>query len=365
MTVTGIVCEYNPFHRGHRKQIEYLRRKFPEGATVCLMSGNFVQRGEPAIFDKSLRAREALEAGADLVLELPATVSLRSAEGFARGAVEILAPFCTHLCFGAESGDAGGLMDTARTLLDPAFPAALREQLDRGLSFPAARQAALGEAGGLVQSPNDILGVEYCKAILQLGAALEPVVLRREGDYHATALDGENPSATALRRAYLEGALPSPAPVHSLQHGQSAILARLRAMEEADFEALPYGSEGLWRKLRRAVRQEATLEGIFAAVKSKRYTHTRIARMVLCGYLGITGALLEQRPPYVRVLGFSQRGREALKLARQTGLFPNAGEPTDGPWQRREALWGDLWTLCGQVPEAPGAEARRRVAVLE
>ena len=143
MKLIGVICEYNPFHLGHRKQFDRIREAFgQDSAIICLMSGNFVQRGQPAIFDKSLRARAALEFGADLVLELPTPYALSSAEGFAAGGVEILGSFCDYLCFGAESGTEETLMSTAKILLSPEFPEKLREALEEGLSFPAARQKA-------------------------------------------------------------------------------------------------------------------------------------------------------------------------------------------------------------------------------
>ena len=164
MKTVGIICEYNPLHLGHRKQILRIREEFgPDTAVICAMSGNFVQRGHPAILDKSLRAKAAVLCGADLVLELPVTTALSSAEGFAAGSVGVLSQMCDTLCFGAETADSGLLMDTARTLLSDAFPPLLRQQLDTGKSFPAARQAALEQLGlsGVTQ-PNDILAVEYC-----------------------------------------------------------------------------------------------------------------------------------------------------------------------------------------------------------
>ena len=155
MKIVGVICEYNPFHLGHRKQFDMIRREFGEDtAIVCLMSGNFVQRGAPAVFHKSLRAKAAVLSGGDLVLELPVNDALSSAEGFAAGGVKILSPFCDYLCFGAESGNADILMATASSLLQPEFSSALRAQLDSGISFPSARAAALKEMGCDSGSPG-------------------------------------------------------------------------------------------------------------------------------------------------------------------------------------------------------------------
>lgn len=382
MTVTGIICEYNPLHLGHKKQLGAVRsQKGENSGIVCLMSGNYVQRGAPAVVDKLCRAKAAVLCGADLVLELPVNTALSSAEGFAAGGVRILAPFCDNLCFGTETANREALMGTAEALLSEQFPAALHLQLDKGLSFPAARQAALEQMGvdaAILKSPNDILAVEYCKAILSQRADLALLPIYRAGSYHDTAADRENPSATAVRKQMLEGgdvwqsympeqarACFAGAALHTMAAGERAVLARLRTMTDAEFEALPYGSEGLWRKFMHAVRTEATVEGIAAAVKSKRYTRTRLDRMLLCAFLGITQEEINTPAPYVRVLAFNDRGREILKHARQHGLFPNIGEKLDHPWQDVENRVSDLYGLfCVDAPEAPGKAERQRVVYL-
>jgi len=377
LRVTGIICEYNPLHRGHRKQIHRIRAA--GNRVVCLMSGNFVQRGAPAIFDKALRARAAIDCGADLVLELPISCALSSAEGFAAGGVRILSGFCDCLCFGTESGTEETLTSTATALLSPGFSDALKDALQTGLSFPAARDAALEALGcdaSLLRSPNDILAVEYCKAILAQGSPMQIMPIRREGQYHDSTPDAENPSATSLRLRIREGgdwlsyipeeAQPvfADAPVHTLDAGERAVLARLRTMTDADFEALPYGSEGLWRKLMHACRSCASLEEIAAATKSKRYTRTRIDRMILCAFLGLTAGDLATPAPYARVLAFSEQGQEILKKARQSGLFPHTGEKTDSPWWQIEQRCDDLYGLLRtDSPTAAGSEAKRRVFI--
>ena len=377
MKTVGVICEYNPFHLGHRKQLQRIREHFDgDCAIICLMSGNFVQRGAPAILDKSLRARAALLNGADLVLELPVTYALSSAEGFAGGGVKILAHFCDYLCFGSETGDEERLMNTARALLSAGFPSLLREELDKGLSFPAARQAALvrmGADGDLLSRPNDILAVEYCKAILALKTSMAPMPIRRGGSYHAEEADSENPSATAVRKLMLENEtwqdlvpanaaeIFAAAPLHALAYGERAILTRLRTMTDAEFEALPYGSEGLWRKLMHNCRSCASLEEIIAATKSKRYTRTRLDRMVMCAFLGITADMLNETAPYTRILAFNDTGRIILKEAKKTGSFLNAGEIPENPYWLLENRCGDLFGLFSENMEAPGAERKQRV----
>ncbi len=378
MKTVGIICEYNPLHLGHKKQLDRIRQEFgPDTAIVCAMSGNFVQRGAPAIVDKGLRAQAAVLCGADLVLELPVTAALSSAEGFAAGGVRTLAPLCDTLCFGAETANREILEAAAQALLSDRFPPLLRRELDTGKSFPAAREAALRQLGAdtaVLSRPNNILAVEYCKAILSQGCSLEPFPIHRQGSYHALSVDADNPSATAVRnlmliahnwkscvpheaRFVLEGA-----PLHSTAAGEKAMLARLRTMTDGEFEALPYGSEGLWRKLMHAVRRESTLEEILTAAKSKRYTRSRLDRMVMCAALGITAADLSMEIPYTRVLAFSARGRAILKEAKKTSLFLNAGEAFDHPYWTLEQRCGDLYGLfCTDGTEPPGREEARRI----
>ena len=374
MQVAGIICEYNPLHLGHSKQMHILREQ--GYGIVCLMSGNFVQRGHPAIFDKMHRAEAAVRSGADLVLELPIQYALSSAEGFAAGGVEILSKLCHTLCFGAETANRDALLSTAQTLLTPAFSEALRTHLDAGLSFPAARAAALQDLGAnqtLIETPNNILAVEYCKAILSQHAPLSPLPIHRQGSYHADTPDPENPSATSLRlllknqenwQDFLpKAAIPcfENANIHTLEQGETAILYRLRTMTDAEFEALPYGSEGLWRKLMHASRSCSTLEEIIAATKSKRYTRTRIDRMILCAALGLTAADLSTPAPYCRVLAFNDTGREILKSVKESGYFVNIGTDTRHPYQQLEQRTTALYGLFAQHPESPTAEEKYRI----
>lgn len=340
----GIICEYNPFHLGHEKQLRMIRRMLgEETAVVCLMSGNFVQRGEPAIFDAALRARAAVECGANLVLELPATYSLRSAEGFARGGVSILSRLgvVERLCFGCESGDGAAILRAAQTMCGAEYDAALRAQLESGLSYPAARQRALAALSGeeaLLRAPNDILAVEYCKAIIESGSRLAPMAVLREGGYHDTAPSAENPSATAVRAAFPNGnwrvCVPDvaaeiyrDAAVHTLAAGERAMLARLRGMDAEAWQRIPFGSEGLWSKVHKAVLTQPTVEAVIDASVSRRYPRTRLKRMLMCAYLGITETHLQSEARYVRVLGFDAAGQRLLRQIHENApeLLLNAG----------------------------------------
>ena len=378
MKTVGIICEYNPLHLGHQKQIHRIREEFGEDCgIVCAMSGNYVQRGAPAIIDKSLRAKAAVLCGADLVLELPVTYALSSAEGFASGGVRILSQMCDSLCFGAETADKQSLLTAAVALLGSEFPPLLRKELEKGLSFPAARAAALEQMGlsflPLTQ-PNDILAVEYCKAILSQNSSMDIFPIHRSGSYHAEVLDSENPSATAVRKLMLiahnwKSCVPPAAKsvfvgavLHAMSAGERAVLGKLRTMTDGQFEALPYGSEGLWRKFMHACREQRTLEDILSATKSKRYTRTRLDRMTLCAFLGITQEDMRTPVPYTRVLAFNDRGREILSKVKKSGSFLNAGEISRDPYwaleQRCENLYGLFAT--GEI-QGPGLESERRV----
>lgn len=369
MKTVGIICEYNPLHNGHQKQMRLVRQKFGQDtAIICLMSGNYVQRGEPAMMDKWLRAKAAVVCGADLVLELPVTKALSSAEGFAAGGVEALhALGCVDaLCFGSECGDHNKIMSTAKALLTPEYTELLREKLQQKISFAAARQQALEQVMGgdaPVCSPNDILAVEYSKAILASGSAMEPMAIYRAGDYHAKRAQRDNPSATALRampvsawEPYVPAAameIYQNAPVFALSYGERAVLARLRTLLDEDFEALPFGSEGLWRKFARACRTGGSVEEIIALTKSKRYARSRIARMVLCAYLGISKQDMLTPASYLRVLAMNQRGAQILHGCKKTAALPliNAGAtPMDLAFYRLECRCADLFSLFS----APG-----------
>lgn len=372
MRAAGIICEYNPFHLGHAKQLRMVREALGgDTALVCLMSGNFVQRGAPAIFDKTVRARAAVACGADLVLELPVCCALQSAEGFARsgvgifdrlGAVDVLA-------FGSETGQTETLLRTAQTMLLPEFSALLRAQLETGASYPAARQRALERLkgdGALLAQPNDILAVEYCKALLERESAIRPLALHRAGDYHDQKPDAEDPSATAVRTQLMEDGdwrrlvpkraaeIYAGATRYAQAYGERAMLARLRGMDKAQWEQVPFGSEGLWSKVWKAVQTQASIEETLCAAKSRRYPRTRLQRMLMCAYLGLTQEQMLRPAPYVRALAFDDAGRALLRRMRREGSIPivNAGErPENADFFALECRCAALYGLFAQ----PGA----------
>lgn len=374
MTTVGIICEYNPFHNGHKKQFDMIRRQFGDDTRiVCLMSGNFVQRGAPAIFDKYTRAKAAVLSGADLVLELPVTAAISSAEGFAQGAVSILSRLTIdYLCFGSESGDLSAIEHTAGILNSPEFEQKLSQYNEKNVSYAAARQMALTELSGeraILSEPNDILAVEYCRALQAMNSPIRPYAIRREGSYNAECPEAENPSAKSLRAletGELIAYVPSEAfdvfrtaSTYRLQFGERAVLARLRTMTDADYEALPYGNEGLWRRFMHAGREEGSVDAVIEKTKSKRYTYTRICRMLLCAYLGITKEILAWSADYVRILAADEAGTALIRSFREQGSISliNAGQvPENQAYYALECCCAELFSLLCDPKHTPKAD---------
>ncbi len=351
MTVAGIVAEYNPFHSGHLWHMEQTRRALgADTAIVCVMSGGFVQRGEWAVFSKFARAEAAARCGADVVLELPAAKALCSAEGFARGAVEVLEATGVVDClsFGSECGDLALLERAARALMEPATDELIKRELASGVSYAAARQRALaqtaGEDAAAVSRPNDILAVEYIKAVYYLRSRMEPFTVARRGARHDERGTSELPSASELRARLAAGRsisayVPSAAnevyrrearqgrgPV-SADRMETALLSRLRMLPPESFAALAGASEGLENRLCRAARTEPTLDGVLAAAGTKRYAMSRLRRMLMCAAIGITAADTAADAPYIRVLAATARGRELLREMDGRSALPVITKP--------------------------------------
>ena len=374
MRVFGIICEYNPFHRGHKWQIDELRRLVGEEecAVVCAMSGDFVQRGDFAVERAHARAEAAVYGGADLVLELPLPWAISSAEGFACGGVSILAAtgVVDTLVFGSECGNAAKLQRAAKALLREDFPDALREELAKGLSFAAARESAaralIGEDAAVLREPNDILGVEYCKALLQSGSTIAPLAILRKVVGHNGGAAKGFASASHIRELLINGACADEfltpesaaicareraagrAPV-TMANAERAILARLRAMREEDFAPFDGGGEGLYHRLYDAVQRETTIDGILAAAKSKRYAYARLRRLLLAAYLGVTPEDIPQRVPYLRVLACNARGREVLRCMKTTAAAPVLTRSADV--RRLDAAAQRLFALTARAEE--------------
>jgi len=385
MRVVGVVGEYNPFHSGHLHHLEQTRGRLgKDSALVCVLSGDFVQRGEAASYAKSVRAEAAVRCGVDLAVELPLPWALSSAEGFARGAVSLLARLgCTHLSFGSETGVLAELEELAQALIDPGLQIRVKERLsaDAALSYAAARQLVTAEALGaekarLLEMPNNILAVEYLKAIYDQRLELIPFTVRRRGNGHDQSGGPGFRSAAELRRMLAQGQnvsdyLPAEAAAvyareERLGRGrpdprmlETAILSRLRALPERRFEQLPDAGDGLGRRLCRAAREEPTLDAVLAAAKSKRYALSRLRRMLLCAALGVTAEWAASPPPYARVLAANSRGCALLRAASDRGALPILTKPAavrelSSDCRRLFALGAEAHDLYALAYPSPG-----------
>ena len=347
MSAVGIVAEYNPFHRGHLRHLTSVREALGEDVpAVAVLSGDLVQRGEAACFSKFVRAEAAVRCGVSLVLELPLPWSLASAEGFAWGAVGLLASTGVVECisFGSESADLTALTSCAEAAGTPAFTAALRGELAKGIPFAAAREQALAAAAGreaarVLKSPNDLLGVEYIRAARRLGwqGAFLPIL--REGSSH----DGPG-GASDLRRRMGAGEpwlpdLPSAAAevfAAECAAGRGPVteeslclpvMSRLRMLSEDDFASLPDASEGLDHRLYRAVQEALTPGEAAERAKSKRYALSRLRRMVMCAALGVRRGMADGIPLYIRVLAMDEKGAALLRKMRRSASLPVITRP--------------------------------------
>ena len=393
MKFAGIIAEYDPFHNGHAWQLQAARERGARAVAVAL-SCALTQRGAPPLLPERVRAAAALDAGASLVFALPAPWAMSGAEAFARAGVALLAAAgCDALVFGAEDPDPARLTAAARVLASPAYRAALKEQLAAGArNFAAARQAAVEQAApgrglaALLDKPNNNLAVEYCKAILELGAPLEPVPLPRQGANHGDARTaGCYASASALRALWRrEGpeALAPYVPAAALPLYQEAraagedtdpqavslaVLSRLRARAVAGgFAGVRGITEGLEHRLEDCVRQAVTLEGLCDALTTVRYPRARMRRLAMDAALGYgsPGAgpgwlALPELPPCLHLLAAR---REALPLLAGAGLpvspsLARLARENDACARtaQAQAAAADLAALCRRVPRPMGA----------
>ncbi len=386
MVLTGVVCEYNPFHNGHALQLGAARSlSGPDAALVCVMGGNFVQRGEPAIVSKHARAEMAALCGADLVLELPVPWALASAERFAAGGVALLdAVGADFISFGAECPDAGRLRTVADALLTPECDAFVKIELSSGISYAAARERAVrrfvGEDALLLREPNNILAVEYLKAIARRRSPLRPLPVPRAFAAHDGGERGVYAGASRVRELIASGGdygplLPDPALSvlrRELIAGRTPdrnrldamTMYRLRTMTPEEYAALPDSGEGLWARLKRCAGRESTLTAVLDGAKTKRYAHARLRRMAMAALLGVTAERQRSEPPYLRVLAVGPRGREALREIKGRAALPVITKPasvrTLPPPAREvfelESRAADIFALLCAKPQPAGVE---------
>ncbi|AZN40816.1 nucleotidyltransferase [Paenibacillus albus] len=366
MRTVGLIVEYNPFHNGHHYHLQQSLKITNSDAVVAVMSGNFLQRGEPALLNKWTRAEMALRGGCDVVIELPVAYSTQAAEWFGYGAVALLEAtgVVDALCFGSEAGDIGPLRRVARQLAhEPAaFEGLIADCLGGGASYPAAYSEAVrrfmlaagdDEAAAFpLAQPNNTLGLHYLLALERLGSAIEPFTVRREkAGYSQTSItDAQIASATAIRGIVLgDAAAPADAapyvPASTLElllrdnalgrarnswtQYESALFHKLASEPAEALERYHEMSEGLEYRIKRMLPELEALhfEALLDKLKTKRYTRTKLQRALLAVLLGHSKELMSREKlregiQYIRVLGFTKRGQELLGRMRKTAKLP-------------------------------------------
>ena len=344
--VVGIIAEYNPFHNGHIYHIQRMKAKTGADFVVAVMTGNFTQRGSTSVVNKWEKTKMALNGGVDLVIELPTVYSISSAENFASGAIKILDKLgiVDTISFGMEASDISDLNNIANVLYSEPqeYKDILKYELKKGESYPKARENALmvylndiKRYGGILKGSNNILSIEYLKALKKYKSNIIPVGIKREKVYYnSTKIIDEYASATGIRSLLLRNQIEEIRKVvpgttfnillNNLREGNavldltafgSEIIYKLRIMTVKEIANLPDVSEGLENLIKETANKTNNLIELINGIKSKRYTQTRLQRILLCALLGITKKdveLSKKIVPYVRVLGCSDNGKILL-----------------------------------------------------
>ena len=343
--VVGIIAEYNPFHNGHRYQIEQIRKRIKNAAIIAVMSGNFTQRGEPAILNKFTRATLAVNGGCDLVLELPFTSAVRSAQDFARGGVNLLKDLgiVDVLAFGAEIDDIGLLKQVANRMSDTEFKSILHDHLNTGISYANAICQTLSELINIPEKilclPNVILSIEYLRALES--TKIMPLLIPRVAASHNDKTLHSNISSASSIRTSIYSQNPVWTDISKTVDSQTLnilktsdlpitenlfrpLLTKIICSDASELRKIYGMTEGLENKLIQAVHSAQNLEEFINFIVSRRYTRTRIQRLLLYLLIGLTKEQVDifDETHYARILAFNQRGRELIKLIKQFSQIP-------------------------------------------
>lgn len=353
----GIICEFNPFHDGHRYLIRKTREITGADGIVCAMSGSMVQRGDVAIFDKWSRAEAAIEGGADLVIELPACYVLQSSDIFAYGGVALLSRLGVRgLSFGSECDNLSLLKKAARVRLNepPEYKEAFAGAINSGFGYPAACEAGLraclGDISDELTRPNCTLAISYIKAALELDSNLEFTAVKRIGDYHSKSLNSAFPSATAIRSSIMniQANRYKDTEVYNIEKLSALILGFFRTADLQRLNNISGMEPGLAGRMISASRESASVSEFVEKCTSKRYTAHRIRRVMLCSVLGITGC---EEPGYIRVLALNDTGAQILKNAKKNTALSIVTKTSDykykpGDMFSKDILATDIAALC-------------------
>ena len=387
MSNFGIVCEFNPLHNGHVRLFGEARELGAE-RIVCVMSGNAVQRGELAVFDKYKRAEAALRCGADLVIELPFPWSSASAEYFSRAAVSLLSHFCTDILFGSECGDVEALKSAAKRANDERFREEFRRRTESGERAAKIYFEMLSGDGNIEFSSNDLLGIEYIRAIAAQDLHINIHTVKREGaDYNDTELGTSScPSATALRtvwqdgsfekserympreayeifeRAYFDGEMTD---IYQLSR---AILAYFRLQSPETLENIAEAQGGIANRICALSHESASLEELMEKLSTKRYTDAKLRRAMLFCMCSVSRELLESMPEYTTLLAANAKGRELLSLARKDCGVKIVTKPADAPTKSEQYAASQrldaIFTLA-KMQTAESSEYLKKSAFIE
>lgn len=337
MKIAAVICEYNPFHNGHKYQIQEIKKEYD--AVVAIMSGSFVQRGELAVFDKWTRAKTALINGVDLVIELPVCYALNTAERFAFGGVQtaISTGVADALVFGSESGNIKALISSAKTLNDEPEEVSkkIKAYMEQGLSYPSAREKAY--AGlipeSLLLEPNNILALEYIKELLKNNADIQPVTIKRIGArYNETEFSGELNSASGIRKRLEKGEdisvyIPDNT-LEILKKSQKYDTEKLfpyikyAVISREDVSKINDVREGLENRIISAVKTAKNYNEMLNLIKTKRYTMSSIKRILLAILLKQSKNTAQNKPEYLRILGMNSMGKNILKKMKKKNNLP-------------------------------------------
>ncbi len=391
----GIVTEFNPFHNGHKYLVDSLKTD-DNTIVTAVMSGNFVQRGEPAVLDVNLRTKMAINCGVDLVLSLPLPYCISTAEKFALAGVTVLDSMncLDSIAFGSESNNKDLLLDCAKNLKSPEFNIVVSKFIENGVSYPVAREQSVRELYGdiqaeLLKNSNDILGVEYVKGLMSINSDLDVKTIKRTGAKHDSDEGTSNIRSASLIRTFIDdlNEVKNFVPKESFEVLKTAtengkildykkyelsLMFKLRTLKPEDFKKLPDVSEGLEYRIYDAVKNLNSYPELLEKIKTKRYTLSRIRRILLYAYLDITKEMLATPVPYIRVLGFNERGASLLKLSKEKSKLPIVTRPQDVKKldenakriYELECKARDLYSLCLKNPDVCGKEMTEKIIIV-
>lgn len=378
MANIGIISEFNPFHTGHKHLIDSVKAE--NDTVISVMSGNFVQRGDVSIYEKTERVRAALKNGVDLIIELPLPFSLATAQRFSLGGINILNSLgiIDKICFGSECGDIEKLKQIADILSSDEFENKIAKRLKSGDTYAKIRTDILMEYGKvyseILTNPNNILGVEYILAAKKLGADFDFQTITRTGAEHDSSVPKNTASASYIRGQIILGKTDEIKHFLPFNYSdnfafigniENAILSSLRANNtQSRYLALPDISEGIENRIVSAVKTASSLNELYDSIKTKRYTLSRIRRIILSAFLNVTEEIALGTPPYIRVLGFTEKGKIALsEIAKKTVLpiICTAKDASALPEKAAqvfelECTASDLWALSLNYPQKCGNE---------